>query len=58
MADTAQVLGWNIVCTGNISLVRIGSPDYAIHLNQLLAGYVELKALDDGSITLTNISNG
>ena len=58
MADTAQALGWNIVCTGEISPVRIGSPNYAIHLNQLLAGYVELKALNDSSITLTNISNG
>ncbi len=44
MADVAQVLGWNIVCTGEISLGRIGRPDYAVHLNQLLAGYVELKA--------------
>ena len=44
MEDAAQVLGWNVVCTGEASLDRIGRPDYAVHLNQLLAGYVELKA--------------
>ena len=42
MADVATVLGWNVVCTGETPLP--GRPDYAVHLNQLLAGYVELKA--------------
>ena len=38
-------LGCDIVCTGKAPLPdRLGRPDYAIHLNQLLAGYVELKA--------------
>ena len=45
MAAAAQVLGWNVVCTGETPLPdRLGRPDYAVHLNQLLAGYVELKA--------------
>ncbi len=45
MKDAAQALGWKIVCTGETPLPdRIGKPDYAVHLNQLLAGYVELKA--------------
>ena len=45
MEDAAQALGWNIVCTGETPVPdRIGKPDYAVHLNQLLAGYVELKA--------------
>ncbi|MGZ8915748.1 MAG: type ISP restriction/modification enzyme [Methylobacter sp.] len=45
MADVAVALGWNVVCIGETPLPdRIGRPDYAIHLNRLLAGYVELKA--------------
>jgi hypothetical protein len=45
MADAAQAVGWNIVCTGETPLPnRLGRPDYAVHLNRLLAGYVELKA--------------
>lgn len=45
MTDTASALGWNVVCTGETPLPdRLGRPDYAVHLNQLLAGYVELKA--------------
>ena len=45
MVDAAQALGWNVVCTGETPLPdRIGRPDYAVHLNGLLAGYVELKA--------------
>jgi len=45
MADAARALGWNVVCTGETKLPgRLGKPDYAVHLNQLLAGYVELKA--------------
>ena len=45
MADAARALGWNVVCTGETPLPdRLGRPDYAVHLNQLLAGYVELKA--------------
>ncbi len=45
IAAAAQALGWNVVCTGETPLPdRLGRPDYAVHLNQLLAGYVELKA--------------
>ncbi|MBD3307713.1 N-6 DNA methylase [candidate division KSB3 bacterium] len=45
MADVAAAFGWKIVCTGETPLPnRLGRPDYAVHLNQLLAGYVELKA--------------
>jgi hypothetical protein len=45
MSEVAEALGWNIVCTGETPLPnRLGRPDYAIHLNKLLAGYVELKA--------------
>jgi len=45
MADLAGTLGWNVVCTGETRLPdRLGKPDYAVHLNGLLAGYVELKA--------------
>jgi len=45
MGDAARALGWNVVCTGETRLPgRLGKPDYAVHLNKLLAGYVELKA--------------
>ncbi|HUU31262.1 MAG TPA: N-6 DNA methylase, partial [Phycisphaerae bacterium] len=45
MADIAAVLGWKVGCEGETNLPdRLGRPDYAIHLNRLLAGYVELKA--------------
>ncbi len=45
MQEVATGLGSDIVCTGEAPLPdRLGRPDYAIHLNQLLAGYIELKA--------------
>jgi N-6 DNA methylase len=45
LAGVAAALGWNVVCTDETALPgRLGRPDYAVHLNQLLAGYVELKA--------------
>jgi hypothetical protein len=45
MAGVGAALGWNVVCTGETRLPgRLGRPDYAVHLNKLLAGYVELKA--------------
>ncbi len=45
MAAVARALGWDIVCTGETALAdRLGRPDYAVHLNRLLAGYMELKA--------------
>ena len=45
MADVAAALGWNVVCTGGTPLPnRLGRPDYAVHRNGLLVGYVEIKA--------------
>jgi hypothetical protein len=52
MAGAASALGWNVVCTGETPLPdRLGRPDYAAHLNRLLAGYVELKAPGVGANT-------
>ena len=45
MEDAAEALGWKVVCKGETPLPgRIGRPDYAVLINQLPAGYVELKA--------------
>lgn len=45
MVEIATIIGWNVVCTGETALPgRLGIPDYAVHRNKLLAGYVELKA--------------
>lgn len=45
MHDAASAFGWNVVCTGETPLPdRLGRPDFAIHRDSLLAGYVELKA--------------
>ncbi len=45
MGEVGRAFGWAVVCTGETPLPdRLGRPDYAIHRNQLLAGYVELKA--------------
>ena len=45
MEAAARAFGWEVVCTGETPLPdRLGRPDYAVHRNQLLAGYVELKA--------------
>lgn len=50
MAGVAGALGWKVVCTGETPLPdRLGRPDYAVHLDQLLAGYVELKAPGAGA---------
>ena len=52
IASAASALGRNVVCTGETPLPdRLGRPDYAVHLNQLLAGYVELKAPGVGANT-------
>ena len=46
----ANALGRDVVCTGETPLPdRLGRPDYAVHLNQMLAGYVELKAVGKGA---------
>ena len=45
MNEVGHAFDWNVVCTGETPLPdRLGRPDYAVHLNQLLIGYVELKA--------------
>ena len=45
MAEVAAAWAWHIVCTGETTLAdQLGRPDYAVHRDQLLAGYVELKA--------------
>lgn len=45
MNAVGRTLGWNVICKGQVPLRgRLGKPDFAIHLNHLLAGYAELKA--------------
>ncbi len=45
MAAAAAALGWDVVCIGETRLPdRLGRPDFAVHRDGLLAGYVELKA--------------
>ena len=45
----SSVLCVDIVCIGETNLPdRIGRPDYAIHVNGVLMGYAELKALGTG----------
>lgn len=51
MSDVARTLGWDVVCAGEARLPdSLGKPDYAVHLNGLLAGYVELKAPGLGAL--------
>ena len=51
MADVAAAFGWKLVCTGETSLPgRRGRPDFAVHLNDLLVGYAELKAPGVGAV--------
>jgi hypothetical protein len=51
--DVANLLSWNVVCTGETPLPdRLGRPDYAVHLNRLLTGYVELKAPGVGATAM------
>ncbi len=46
----AEAMGWDIVCTGETPLPdRRGRPDYAVHLGNLLVGYVEIKAPGTGA---------
>jgi hypothetical protein len=45
MTEAGSVLDVNVICTGETTLPeRLGIPDYAVHVNKTLAGYVELKA--------------
>lgn len=44
------LIGKSVVCTGEVALAdSLGSPDYAVHVDGLLAGYVELKAPGKGA---------
>jgi len=45
MQAVGQAPARNIVCTGETRLRRLGKPDYAVHSDKILIGYVELKAL-------------
>ena len=50
MASVATEWEWSIVCTGETPLPdRLGRPDFAVHVNGLLIGYVELKAPGTGA---------
>ncbi|NTW53786.1 MAG: hypothetical protein HGB15_03270 [Chlorobaculum sp.] len=52
MAGVAEIFGWMVVFTGETPLPdRLGQPDFAIHRNQALAGYDELKAPVSGANT-------
>jgi len=43
--EIGKGLKQKVICTGETKLPgRIGKPDYAVHSNKLLSGYVELKA--------------
>jgi hypothetical protein len=43
--EVGQALAQKVVCTGETKLAgRLGKPDFAVHSNDLLVGYVELKA--------------
>lgn len=51
LAHISPILGVKVVCTGETPLLdRLGKPDYAVHVNNLLAGYVELKAPGTGAV--------
>ena len=50
MQAVASAWGERVVCAGEAPLPdRLGRPDYAVHRNGLLAGYVELKAPGTGA---------
>ena len=50
MTGVGAALGQEIVCTGETPLPnRLGIPDYALHVDQLLTGYAELKAPGTGA---------
>ncbi len=50
MSGAAAAFGWEVVCAGETPLPdRLGRPDFAVHRNGLLAGYVELKASGTGA---------
>lgn len=49
MAEVGEALSHTVVCKGESKLPgRLGTPDYAVHKEGLLTGYVELKAPGKG----------
>jgi hypothetical protein len=50
MRETGMALGWDILAAGEVHLEhRLGKPDFAILLEKLLSGYMELKAPGTGA---------
>ena len=50
LSEFGNALGRKVVCTGETPLLGgLGCPDYAVHVDGLLAGYVELKAPGKGA---------
>ncbi len=50
MENVGRIFGRRVVCTGEARLPgRMGKPDYAVNLERLLTGYVELKAPGTGA---------
>lgn len=50
LGAAADAQSWDVVCKGETPLPdRLGRPDFAVHLNNLLAGYVELKPVGTGA---------
>ena len=49
MEGFGETLKRQVVCTGESRKDEIGKPDYAILVNNLLAGYVELKEPGKGA---------
>lgn len=51
MTDVGNIIGSKLVCTGETPLPdKLGRPDFALHLDDLLVGYAELKAPGVGAI--------
>ena len=54
VGECGTLIGRSVVCTGEVALPdSLGSPDYAVHVDGLLAGYVELKAPGKGANSAT-----
>ncbi len=50
LGAAADAQSWDVVCKGETPLPdRLGRPDFAVLLNDLLAGYVELKPVGTGA---------
>ena len=50
IGECGELVCKSVVCTGEVALPdSLGSPDYAIHVDGLLAGYAELKAPGKGA---------